>query len=912
MTPTGTLPQAAPRGGRFPGWARSLLCVLVLASLPAAVLSPLWEYPLSAGEDDVIYYYPLRVLAGRAISDGHWPMHNPWEATGMPLMADTQSAVMYPPTWLFAWLDGPMAYSLNIFLGFAIAGVGAWVYLRRLGLWRAPSFTGALAFTFCGFLVGHRVHLAMLHTAAFLPWLLWCIELARARRDLAYLAGVLVAYLTITSGHWGIALQMGVGVAAYHLLRARPLGKATAVLLAAAGTAVALVWPMIAPALATLGQSTRESIGYAIVGENSFLPLSAVLLLFPMLMGSRTPGFYPHDWWGPWHLCETLPYVGLVTLVLAAAAVWKLYRRTGRNATDPGEAGVAPHRPIVRVWTWLAIGSAVWMLGYYLPTYRLITWLPVLGRIRCPARMLLVLDLALSVLAAVGMQAVLGRHRKAGKAAARVARRWLPAVMAVSLLAIAAGAGLLILLFPWPVPLPFGGTRHDALQSLNPVNPAVWVPLLLCAATAGVVTGLVRRPARWRWAVGLLLLADLTAVARFVDISPAEQRPPDRLASPAADWLHRNEGDGQWRVWGLGRHYHDRPAELLLPKTSAVHRIRSIASYGPWQSPRHAHVLGFNHYGRHPQWRWLLRTNHLLSLYDVRYILAADPEYRREVEAIRVLAPSEPGPELLSDRWELRHARRDGNRLRLEGVFLWQEAEIRQRVSVAADQTVRLSLEVRAPEGSAALWTKAELFWFDQDGTWRWSEKMSLLIEPEQVASQWRRYAATLEVDPAARGEMYLRVYSKGERPIEVRNVSLRSAEPFAPVLPPEMIERLGEGTPVYELAAELPAVRDGDPPVGLYRNRLALPATLTKESRHDQLPHGYLEAIKWSPETLPDWPELEAPQLRWSIRTDPAGDLRRVTLPGLAAMGMLGGWLVWITRRRKEKTGEPTGRLRA
>ncbi len=886
---------------RFPGWARSLLCVLTLAVLPMFALLPLWGDPLSAGEDDVIYYYPLRTLVGRALSDGHWPVHNPWEATGMPLMADTQSAVMYPPTWLFMWLDGPLAYSLSIFLGFAIAAVGAWAYLRSIGLSRPPAFTGALAFTFCGFMVGHRVHLAMLHTAAYLPWLLWCIEVARTRRDTAYLAGVLLAYLTITSGHWGIALQMGVGVAAYHLLRARPLAITSAVLLASVGTAVAIAWPIVAPALATLGQSTRESIGYAIVGENSFLPLSAVLFLFPMLMGSRTPGFYPRHWWGAWHLCEMLPYVGLVTLVLAATAVWKLYRKPGRDGTrPPAGRSMAEYRPLVRVWTWLASGSAVWMLGYYLPTYRLIYWLPVLGRVRCPSRMLLVLDLALAVLAALGMQAMLNGAEGVRATAGRLARRWLPAVMLASLLVIAAGAALLMLAFPWPVPLPFAGTRVDALRSLIPTNPAVWVPLLLWAATAGVITGLLRRPSRWAWAVPLLLLADLTMVARFVDIPPADRRPTDRLASPAADWLRQNEGAGEWHVWGLGRHYHDRPAELLLPKACGVHRIRSIASYGPWQSPQHAHLLGFNHYGRHPQWRWLLRTNHLLSLYDVRYILAADAEYRREIESVRVALPDRPGPELLNDHWELRHARQEGDRLRLSGVWLWQETEIRQKVAVTPGETYRLSLEVRAPRGSAALWTKAEVYWFDANGTWRWDEEMSLLIEPEQIAGQWRRFEATLRIDPVASGQSYLRVYSKGERPIELRNISLRPAEAFSPSLSPEIAERLGVGTRVYELAAELPPVRQGDPPVGLYRNRLALPGVLTARSAPGETAGDYIEAIKWSPETLADWPDVGVPELGWVIRTDPSGDLKRVTLPGLMAMGFLGGWLSWKTRRRR------------
>ncbi len=66
----------------------------------------------------------------------------------------------------------------------------------------------------------------------------------------------------------------------------------------------------------------------------------------------------------------------------------------------------APTHRLTRIWTWILIGAGLWALGYYLPTYRLIHMVPILGSVRCPARMLLIIDFALVVLASVGIDAL--------------------------------------------------------------------------------------------------------------------------------------------------------------------------------------------------------------------------------------------------------------------------------------------------------------------------------------------------------------------------------------------------------------------------------------------------------------------------------------------------------------------------
>ncbi len=642
-------------------FARRLAPLLLILAAPPVVLYAVWFNPVSAGEDDVVYVYPLRRMVGQALREWRWPETNPLEATGAPLAADPQSAVMFLATWLFAVLPAKLAYSLSVFAAFWVAGAGAYLYLRALGMVRPAATFGAVAFMFCGFMVGHRVHLPMIQTAGFLPWGLWGIE--RIHRPGLGTMGALavVFFLAIAAGHWAILVYMAIAWAAYLLLRVRPLGGALALTAAAALLAALLAFPQIHATLGLLTQTTRWRIGYATAGENSFFPAAAVLALFPMLMGNTTPNFYPQRWWGVWHLWEMLGYVGLVTLALAAGAVWTLYRRRARPAGEAaGSADIAGDSvqfvPLVRLWTWVGLGAGVWMLGYYLPTYVLIHRIPIVGVVRCPARMLLVVDLALAVLAAVAvhgvMQAGPGRPRWVHllRSVFTAAGRALPVVIVV-VLAVVAAVTWVVAMVPGPIALPFAGGSAEAWAALRLDNPAVWVPLVLTVATVAAVQFWAAAPTR-RWPVILaLLLVDLFSVAGFVD-APARLGggvDPDR--SPAAAWLREHGPSEPYVVLGLNADYRDRPAELLQPKVAQALGVATLGSYGAWHSPAHAHLFGFDTYGRCREWAWLVRRNHLLSLYNVRYLVAAGREFRRVIESVRIRPPAPLGENLLADQW---------------------------------------------------------------------------------------------------------------------------------------------------------------------------------------------------------------------------------------------------------------------
>ena len=101
----------------------ALVAVAVVA-VPVAMLHTLWANPTSAGEDDVIYYRPLRVMVGSQLRSGDWPISTSPAAGELPLMGDPQSATLHPATWGFAFMDADLAYSLSIFAAFSTMAAG--------------------------------------------------------------------------------------------------------------------------------------------------------------------------------------------------------------------------------------------------------------------------------------------------------------------------------------------------------------------------------------------------------------------------------------------------------------------------------------------------------------------------------------------------------------------------------------------------------------------------------------------------------------------------------------------------------------------------------------------------------------------------------------------------------------------
>jgi hypothetical protein len=105
---------------------------------------------------------------------GHVPWWNPYEGLGSPLAGEMQSAAFFPPVLLLQDALGFVVFHILLEL---VAGFATYFLLRRLGLGRAASTAGGVAFGLCGTLAWFE-H-ATANPVAFLPLALLGVERAR-------------------------------------------------------------------------------------------------------------------------------------------------------------------------------------------------------------------------------------------------------------------------------------------------------------------------------------------------------------------------------------------------------------------------------------------------------------------------------------------------------------------------------------------------------------------------------------------------------------------------------------------------------------------------------------------------------------------------------------------------------------
>ena len=497
-------------GTRASGHRRGdLLAIAILIALPVVIfgIPAILGHAVLPG-DDLTQNFPLRVLAGRQIRGGQLPLFDPYIWSGAPLLASWNAAAAYPLTFLFAVLPGTAAWTLNMIVTWAVAGLGMFFFLRALRLGRLPGLLGAVTFAFAGAMPAQVAHLGLVAGLSWVPvQLLSVLRLTETRGAAsrlhwtAVLAGTFG--LTILAGEPRAIADAAVIVVLYAAWRVARLGRRpgpAAISVAAGSVAGGLVLGICLgavqwlPGLAAIGTSQRGASTVALFNSGSLPHRWLLLMLVPDLLGGSgslgQPAFFAN-----YNLAEVTGYAGILPLTAAAALLGRLRLR--------------PRLPEWAIWHVMALVGFVLALGGNTPAGSLLVHLPLFGGLRLQSRNILVADLALAVLFAYWAdQPLSDQSRRFLRAPGgrrvdlETALGLLPALamIVVVVLGLSWGAGLLHWLRAGP----------GAAGAAGPLRPwLVPYALIGAGAVAFVVFGRRLQPRlRSRW-LGVLIAIDL-------------------------------------------------------------------------------------------------------------------------------------------------------------------------------------------------------------------------------------------------------------------------------------------------------------------------------------------------------------------------------------------------------------------
>ncbi len=398
-----TLPEVKPR------WYQNadVLFPLLLVLLGVLFFADLFFSTKNIYFRDIHnFHYPLRRVMMGSYARGEFPLWNPYVYLGQPMLADPNYMAFYPTNLLNLVLPFAYAFKLHMVLHVILAGLGIYFLQRRLGIGPLSSLAGSLAYQFSGVVLSFLNLFSIVQSIALLPWIGWaflgCLQQSKITRILGF--GGLLALQVITMEPimlQCVAWLLGV-ITIVHLLDSSDKWRTSRVILKTSLIgglfAAGLSAIQILPSLELLRLSVRGK-GYESIVLNywSMHPADLINLMIPNLFGSPYSLGWETHWGEGLHSGRegyfVSLFIGSSTLFLGALSFF------------------ASRRKLQLLLAVTALVSVALALGQYSGVYVWIcNWIPVLRNGRYTIKYMLLAALALSILASLGLDAVLSRQ----------------------------------------------------------------------------------------------------------------------------------------------------------------------------------------------------------------------------------------------------------------------------------------------------------------------------------------------------------------------------------------------------------------------------------------------------------------------------------------------------------------------
>ncbi|TAK13901.1 MAG: hypothetical protein EPO32_03845 [Anaerolineae bacterium] len=536
-----------------------------------------------------LQFAPWWAQAARTLAGGELPLWNPLSGLGAPLLANHQSALLYPPTWLYllahalggialmAWLMAPLAA-----LHLAWGGWGMARLARALGWGTLAQTVSGLAFGLSGYLVARSHFLSINAAAAWTPWvLLAAFQIARRPGRRSILVFALVTGLQLLAGHAQTTWYTLVLALAFVLFWGWQAGGRRPALEAAGRFALGGVWAaamaaaQLLPTAEYLLHSQRAgAYAYDLAMQHSYWPWRLLALVAPSAFGNPAHG----DHWGVGVFWEDAAYFGVLGLLLAGYA---LLRRK------------APDRALRMFLLACILVSFALALGQNTSLFPfLYKYIPTFDMFQAPARWLLLAQVAFALLAGLGAD----QWRAPEGRALYWSRLGTAGALAVTL-----GAGL-----GWFV---LSRRPLDYPERLATFVPAIALAgLWALGAGALHLTAPLRENATprrgWAWAVVLWLAADLLVAGWGLNpgasLAQITEPPPALpLAHGARVFLLPHDEEALKFETFLSARTFDVPGgpaalrAALIPNTNLLDGISAAGNFDPLLPYAYAEIMGW-------------------------------------------------------------------------------------------------------------------------------------------------------------------------------------------------------------------------------------------------------------------------------------------------------------------------------
>jgi hypothetical protein len=417
---------AASHAGHIAAQA-ALLMVLLAVAFPGVFLrgediapadllylAPPWEPYAPPGlepprnplmSDVLAMMYPAYAQTRASLDAGQWPLWNPFEMAGMPLLANYQSATLYPPRLVHEVFGLRGGTTALVLLKLWLCGMAAYLAGLGFGLHRAAARFLSVAWMLGAYALIWS-NWPLTDVAAWAPPLVLAAEwVATGRLRRGFFLGAFAGTLLLLAGHPETAFTFALGTGVFFCARLaleRPGGgEALRRAGAAAGfwaLALAVAAPQLLPFLEYLSHRA-DFTNAAVQGHGEWYPPGVLAAAWaPRFFGT----FAEDTWWGPHYLDSNrtmMLYPGIAAWACAGAAGLAMGKTARRRAVALAAAGLV-----------------ALLLSMNVPPFDLVNRVPPLAELRLGYHATFFL-LAIALLGAIGLDRLL-RGAPMGRVAA--------------------------------------------------------------------------------------------------------------------------------------------------------------------------------------------------------------------------------------------------------------------------------------------------------------------------------------------------------------------------------------------------------------------------------------------------------------------------------------------------------------
>lgn len=375
--------------------SRFTIVLTTLVLLSAGLLMLGFSRPLFLGEvyvedDHAAYQIPMLKFYQDAIVHGDSFLWTPNILNGFYWHGEGQGGFAHPVYYLlYRLFPLQVAIMLHLLISFPFMFAGTWLFLRRWQLPQAAALFGAILFTFIGINLNHYIHLCFVAVLAHVFWQLYAID--RAMKSTRHDERIAMVFLVL--GLSASQLLLGCPQFTYcswlcemlYVLYLLPSTRAFRVMWAL-GTAKILSFGVAAvqilPTIDVLAQSYREHVDLEFQTIDSLHPLNALQVLSPYMYHQRVLPMTHGD--QPWDA----PYLGAFVTVAIGLLLLNLSRLKEHR-------GLVVAAVALMLFGWVSSWGRYGFMQYF---YDLI---PVVNKMRAPARYIALTHVAMAVLGGI-------------------------------------------------------------------------------------------------------------------------------------------------------------------------------------------------------------------------------------------------------------------------------------------------------------------------------------------------------------------------------------------------------------------------------------------------------------------------------------------------------------------------------